>query len=422
MSALSRQLIPKFCLRTIKNSVPSVVISRFNGTVTEKVQDSDAGHSKTIPDPMPGMIQTAVLKKYSSPLVIENVELVKEIKPNEVLIDVSYCACNGPDVLLSENVYNSELKPPLVLGYELVGKLIQVGTEAEAEGYKVDDKVVALNKERFGGFAEQCVVEVGDIWKVPSSIKSIDAVSLMENYMTALIAFEQCGALEENDTALINVGLRGAGLAAVDVATNVYRTKAIGVCASEETANLVREEKGAFAAFKYSEKKLMSQIKEIAKELNIHDIFEDNEGERFKNMLHCFTNIYNTKTLSKDMLRDDNFATVVQYLSREGKLVVAGVAEMKGESQYDNTESGFSVTGINLREYRKNNHKLYRQAGEEVLSYFEEGLIKPSYSLIVGLYKINEAMKSVTDKKSSGKVLIDLKNKNAAPITKKGTK
>lgn len=86
MSALSRQLIPKFCLRTIKNSVPSVVISRFNGTVTEKVQDSDAGHSKTIPDPMPGMIQTAVLKKYSSPLVIENVELVKEIKPNEVYL------------------------------------------------------------------------------------------------------------------------------------------------------------------------------------------------------------------------------------------------------------------------------------------------------------------------------------------------
>lgn len=46
----------------------------------------------------------------------------------------------------------------------------------------------------------------------------------------------------------------------------------------------------------------------------------------------------------------------------------------------------------------------HSQAGEEVLSHFEEGLIKPSYSLIAGLYKINEAMKSVTDKKSSGKV------------------
>ena len=43
--------------------------------------------------------------------------------------------------------------------------------------------------------------------------------------MTALIGFVQYGALEEDDTALINVGLRGVGLAAVDVATNVYRAK-----------------------------------------------------------------------------------------------------------------------------------------------------------------------------------------------------
>lgn len=45
--------------------------------------------------------------------------------------------------------------------------------------------------------------------------------------MTALIGFENCGALEEHDTTLINVGLRGAGLAAVDVATNVYRAKVL---------------------------------------------------------------------------------------------------------------------------------------------------------------------------------------------------
>ena len=46
----------------------------------------------------------------------------------------------------------------------------------------------------------------------------------------------------------------------------------------------------------------------------------------------------------------------------------------------------------------------HSQAGEDVLSYFEDGLIKPSCSLIAGLYKINEAMKSITDMKSCGKV------------------
>lgn len=413
---LGRQLMSRFCVRSINKSVHSVVTARFNAKVTEKKQDADP--SITIPDPVPGKIQTAVLKKYSAPLVIENVEPPKNVKPDQVLIDVTYCACNGPDVLLSENSYNSQLSPPLVLGYELVGKLIQVGSGAEKAGYRVGDKVVALNKERFGGFAEQCVAEVDDIWKVPSSIKSIEAVSLLENYMTALIGFEQYGNLEEDDTALINVGLRGAGLAAVDVATNVYRNKVIAICASEETATLVREEKGAFAAFKYSEKKLYKQIEEIAEELDIKDILEGDDGDRFKKMLQCFTNIYKTETLSKDMLRDDNFAIVVQYLSREGKVVVAGIAETKKESKADDKESSFSVTGINLREYKKNNHELYRQAGEDVLSHFEEGLIKPSCSLIVGLHRINEAMKSIVNKKFSGKVIIDLKDKDAAPVTK----
>lgn len=47
-----------------------------------------------------------------------------------------------------------------MLGYEFVGKLIQVGEEAKKEGYKIGDKVIALNKERYGGLAEQCIAEI----------------------------------------------------------------------------------------------------------------------------------------------------------------------------------------------------------------------------------------------------------------------
>lgn len=45
-------------------------------------------------------------------------------------------------------------------------------------------------------------------------------------------------------------------------------------------------------------------------------------------------------------------------------------------------------------------------AGDEVLEFFEEGLITPSHSLVAGLYKINNAMQFINDKKSSGKVTI----------------
>ena len=66
-----------------------------------------------------------------------------------------------------------------------------------------------------------------DVWKIPTSIKSIDAVCLLENYMTALIGLEQYGGIVEEDMVLVNVGIGGIGLAAVDIASNIYRAKVL---------------------------------------------------------------------------------------------------------------------------------------------------------------------------------------------------
>jgi len=68
---------------------------------------------------------------------------------------------NASDALLSRNLYTFEPKLPMILGYEVVGKLIEIGAEAEKSGYKVGDKVIALNKERYGGLADKCLAEVG---------------------------------------------------------------------------------------------------------------------------------------------------------------------------------------------------------------------------------------------------------------------
>lgn len=79
----------------------------------------------------------------------------------QVLIDVHYCALNTSDALLSKNLYTFEPKLPTILGYEVVGKLVEIGTEAEKNGYKIGDQVVALNKEKYGGLAEKCLAEIG---------------------------------------------------------------------------------------------------------------------------------------------------------------------------------------------------------------------------------------------------------------------
>lgn len=103
--------------------------------------------------------------------------------------------------------------------------------------------------------------------------------------MTALIGLDKKANLQEDEMVLVNVGLGGVGLAAVDIAANVFRAQVIGVSASEEKAALVRDV-GAFASLKYNDKKLVKKIEEFAAERDIKDVFVGPEGEKFKKMIN----------------------------------------------------------------------------------------------------------------------------------------
>ncbi|XP_074097367.1 quinone oxidoreductase-like protein 2 homolog [Cotesia typhae] len=385
------------------------LILNINTRTLSKNTESD--DKNVIPPRGEGKMQGAVLKKFSEPFVIDNID-IPSINANEVLIDVQYCTLNGPDILKMKNLHRSPPKLPAILGYEVAGKLLEVGDQAKKQGFKVGDKVVALNKVQFGGLAERCVAEMTDIWKIPSSIKTLDTVCLMNNYLTALIGLEKKADLQENEIVVINVGLSGVGLAAVDIAANVFRAQVIGVCKSENRTEIVRD-KGAFASLKYSDKKLMNKIVEFAAEQDIKDVFDGAEGEKFKTMLECFTSIYK-EDHQNSLLRDDNFAVLIEHLSREGRIIIAGFAVTKEDYDKDSsTQCPFSITGIDLVEFKEKNLESYREAGNDILQYHEEGLIKPSYSMVVGLHKINDAVKFITDLKCSDKVVVDLKNPEA---------
>lgn len=232
---------------------------------------------------------------------------------------------------------SQQLILPKILGFEVAGKLSKVGDNAAKKGFKVGDKVVALNKSNYGGLAQQCKAEISvknynqikniyiqnlntwinlykqingfiqDVWKIPSATKTLDTVCLLNDYLTALVGLEKKAELEENELVLINVGLGGIGLAAVDIAANVFKAqvkrkilfyfdfhillyiyylfiKVIGVSLSENRTALIRD-KGAFASLRYKDTKLVKKIEEFAAERDIKDVFEGVEGEKFKKML-----------------------------------------------------------------------------------------------------------------------------------------
>ncbi|XP_047354565.1 quinone oxidoreductase-like protein 2 isoform X3 [Vespa velutina] len=373
--------VPKNYWKSLMSQSFSV---RTNETLTRE-KPTDDSCKTNIPAPEAGKFQAATLNKFDNSLIIQNLESLKTAQPNEVIIDVRYCTVNPSDVLLSKNLYVYEPKLPITLGYELVGELVYVGKDAQDKGYKIGDKVIALNKERYGGFAEQCVAEVTDIWKIPSNVKSLDAVCLLNDYMSALIALERVVTIDENDMILVNVGLSGIGLATIDLATNVFRSQVIGICVNNDDAVLVRN-RGVFASLAYNERDLLKSIEEIAGDKGIKAVFDGDGGEYFKKVLKC--------------------------VSHEGRVVIAGAAATKTQDVQSKIEPGsFSITGFNLNEYRKKDPDSYRQAGDEVLDFYEEGLIIPIHSMTFGLYKVNEALRFSSEGRTSAKVIIDIKNK-----------
>ncbi|XP_015123070.1 quinone oxidoreductase-like protein 2 [Diachasma alloeum] len=400
---------------TKKGNIIHISIARMINSKTLINQKSiDEPVNIGVPQPEPDKIQAAVLKEFSKPLLIENVEPPQiQHKNNEVLIDVHYCALNGPDILQMRNAYTSTTTLPKILGYEVGGKILQISegakAKAKADGLKIGDYVVALNKLHSRGLAQQCIADITDIWKVPSSSKLVDSVCILENYMTALIGLEKKAHLEENEMVLVNVGLGGVALAAVDIAANVFRAQVIGVSATEEKAIHVRE-KGAFASLAFNDKKLVKKIKEFAAERGIEGVFDGTEGEKFKQILDCFTKVYGDN-FSSDILRDDNFSIVVEHLSRQGRLIIAGFVPRE-EDNRNEMKNSLIPSGINLREYKMENYESYREVGQDVLQYYEEGLIKPSYSFITGLYNVNEAVSCISNMKCFGKVIINLKQPN----------
>lgn len=98
--------------------------------------------------------KAVVLKETGQPLTIEEKPITKLTK-GQVRIQVQYCSVNSVDCL---GFSDGSKKLPFVPGYELSGEIIEVGKDVTKEQIICGEKVAALSLEKFGGFAEQCVV------------------------------------------------------------------------------------------------------------------------------------------------------------------------------------------------------------------------------------------------------------------------
>lgn len=327
--------------------------------------------------------KAAVLQELKKPLIIDE-QKRKKLQKDEVRIKVKCCSVNASDIMICHGLYEIAPKLPFIPGYEVSGEILELGSKA-AEGLKVGDKIVGLNKDLFSGFSEECVLQSSDVWQLPSAVSFDTAVALADSYSTALIGLVRRGKLKNTDQVLITAAAGGLGLAAVDIAANVYRAKVIAVCDTEDKAALLRE-RGAWAALTSVPKEIEKKCAEVTSGEGVRIVFESVGNEMFHSVLKC--------------------------VAPEGVVIVAGTASrlVPTIKTSDLLPVSFSLIGVSLRNYRKSIPEVYRQIVQDAIDMADQKLVSPVIAKKFSLEKVNEAVQFVLDKKSTGKVIIVMKD------------
>jgi NADPH:quinone reductase-like Zn-dependent oxidoreductase len=170
----------------------------------------------------------AVIPRYGEPDVFE-MRTAPDPTPGEgeIRIRVRAAGVNFADVLARLGLYPDAPKPPMVVGYEVVGHVDAIGRTVTGLGE--GDRVFALT--RFGGYADAVVVPSGQAFHVPESLSDAEAAAVPVAYLTAALALYRMAALNVGETVLVHNAGGAVGIAATQLA-RLRRATVIGTASA----------------------------------------------------------------------------------------------------------------------------------------------------------------------------------------------
>lgn len=145
----------------------------------------------------------------------------------EVRIRVRAAGVNFADVLARLGLYPDAPPPPVVVGYEVAGRIDALGQSVV--GFADGDRVVALT--RFGGYADTVVVPAAQVFHVPDSLSDAEAAAVPVNFLTAALALYRMAALSCGETVVVQNAGGGVGTAATQLA-RLRRATVIGTASA----------------------------------------------------------------------------------------------------------------------------------------------------------------------------------------------
>jgi NADPH:quinone reductase-like Zn-dependent oxidoreductase len=184
------------------------------------VTNNSAGGPPGARYPQNKSMRAAYIEQFGPPEVIRYGELdAPQPGPHDVLVDVIASAVNHVDTFVRSGAWRTPLRFPFVIGRDLGGTVAVAGSGAV--GFAVGDRVWCNSlghAGRQGAAAEQAIVPVERLYRLPRGVEIEDVVAVAHPAATAYLALFTHGRIRPGDTVVVEGGAGNVGSALVVMA------------------------------------------------------------------------------------------------------------------------------------------------------------------------------------------------------------
>ena len=298
--------------------------------------------------------------------------------PGEVLIEVAAAGVNRPDILQRRGLYPPPPGAPDILGLEVSGQVVDVGSGGES---LLGQMVCALVAG--GGYAEYCLAPVGTSLVVPSALSLIEAAAMPETLFTVWVNLFERGFAADGDWVLVHGGTSGIGTMAITLGT-LFNLHVIVTCGSDEKCARAME-LGAVHAVNYRTQDFVSAVRDLT------------EGRGVSVVL--------------DMVGGDYVPRNLRALGEDGRHV--SIAFQRGATAEieiaDVMRRRLTLTGSTLRprpvEFKT---MVANEIAHTVWPYVEGGRLKPVIDSVFPLAQAAEAHARMEAGEHVGKIVLEI--------------
>lgn len=311
----------------------------------------------------------------------------------QIRIRVEATGVNFADIMGRLGIYPDLPPMPVVVGYEVGGRVDAVGTGVDSSWVGKD--VFAMT--RFGGYSDVvCVPEV-QVFERPADMSAEQGAAIPVNYFTAWQLIVVMGGLRAGETVLVHSVGGGVGIAATQIAKNIG-ARVIGT-ASKSKHEFMRS-MGVDMLIDYRTEDFEKRTMELTGGKGVELILDAVGGDSFKK---GFRALAPTGRLGM-------FGMSSAAVGKERSLVAAlkMAASIPSWLQFNplallNQNKG--VFGVNLG-HLWNEIPRVRGWADDLLALWEKGVVRPHVDKVFPLAEAAAAHHYVQDRKNIGKVLL----------------